>query len=142
MFITGCFGVALSQRRCESKSILCLLQVCRIDISDFLSVPEPTVYVPVNKETSLYCEHSAGVEGWYKNNTLIHIENGISTVPCDCVSMVEWPGIRLTFNVVTMKKSTRDGEYGCWANTPNGFEQCYFTVVVAGEFLVYLVQAV
>lgn len=94
------------------------------------------MYIPVNGETSLYCDHSAGREGWYRGSTLISIENGMNSVPCDCLSTVEGPGIRLTFSNFNGAEDqpTRAGEdYGCWANTLNGFEKCFFTVAVVGE---------
>ena len=35
----------------------------RLIFSDFVSAPEPTVYIPVNGEASLYCEHEQGDRG-------------------------------------------------------------------------------
>ena len=91
------------------------------------------MYIPVNGETSLYCQHENGAEGWYKAGTLI-VES-TSTVACDCVSTLEPPGARLTFSDFNADEDEpSDGEYGCWANTVNGFERCNFNVVVAGEF--------
>ena len=92
--------------------------------------------IPEGGGTELFCQYSdpggiPRIVGWFRDSTMI-IGDGMQE-QCDCASVPSRPATAadLTFSNFMSERSA--DEYGCWATTPDGFDECNFNVIVAGK---------
>jgi hypothetical protein len=105
-----------------------------IFLLDFLAFPPETVVLEEGstKLINLYCRYNRTARvDWFKGTIKIV---GKSLQPrCDCTSApsgIDILGQNLTF---TNFREQSVGQYGCWATTASGFDECRFNVIIGGE---------
>ena len=108
------------------------LYLTDLSCPDFVNggIPE-VVVIPEGRGRNLFCQYfDSRAVGWYRERILIL--NDDMQEQCDCVSVETGSAaINLTFSNFMSERSA--GEYGCWAMTPDGFDECNFNVAAAGK---------